>query len=755
MNDKPVRVLAVDDDVTTSKILAMRLQALGCQVTTVDRGREALTLLEQQEFDIMLLDMHMPDFSGALVLDSVRERFSPSQLPIIMLTSSDDNDTIVKALERGANDYVIKPTDFPVLRARINTHLSLKTAIGELTQARRNLELRVRERTAELNSSNAQLRSEIDQRLETELRLRASEQRFKALYEKNPAMLFTIDDEGMILSANTFGAHQLGYEPEELTGRSILDLCHRDDRVAVMRQLQSIISTADEDQVYRWEIRLLGRDDKPIWVRSTARLSGSLGTISSILLVCEDISETYQLSRKLSYQASHDRLTGLYNRHEFELRLQQLLNRGNEDSVGHALFYLDLDQFKIINDTCGHGAGDELLRQVGHRLKQAIRQHDCLARLGGDEFGILMEDCPPDQAREAGETLTRSLQDFVFNWSGKQFSTSASIGMVLVDQGDHSVPDLLRKADSACYMAKDSGRNRVHLYHDDDKALADLSGQMQWVPRIEQALSESRLQLNMQPIVALHQDQAQGLHCEILLRMLGDDGKTISPGEFLPAAERYNLIHRLDRWVLSQTMEWLSSSAEILANVAIVGINLSGQSVGDERLLNYILQHIDRYAIPPGKLCFEVTETAAIANLENATHFIGVLRDKGCRFALDDFGSGLSSFSYLKNLPVDFLKIDGVFIKDMVRNSIDCAMVKSINEIAHIMGKQTIAEFVEDEATYVTLKKMGIDYAQGYGIGIPRPLDSIRFGPVTDQDTGTTSHHDLASGAPLRMRPGE
>jgi len=729
MSDKFARVLAVDDDVTTCKILAMRLQALGCRVTTATSGREALGLLETDEFDIMLLDMYMPDLSGSLVLEAVRKKFSQAQLPVIMLTSSDDNNSIVKALERGANDYVIKPTDFPVLRARIDTHLSLKTAIGELLQARKNLEQRVLERTQELHSSNAKLRSEIEQRLDTEQRLRASEQRFKSLYEKNPAMLFTIDHEGMILSANTFGANQLGYYPEQLTGNTILDICHRDDRVSMMRQLQSVISSADEDQVYRWESRLLGRDDQPVWVRTTARLSGNLDPISSILLVCEDISETYQLSRKLSYQASHDRLTGLYNRHEFELRLQQLLNRCDGETAVHALFYLDLDQFKIINDTCGHGAGDELLRQVGHRLKKAIRQHDCLARLGGDEFGILMEDCRPEQASEAGHILTHCLNEFVFMWSGKQFSTSASIGMVLVNQGDHSVPDLLRKADSACYMAKDTGRNRVHLYQDDDQALADLSGQMQWVPRIEQALAQSRLQLNMQPIVPLQHSGATGLHCEILLRMLDDDGKTIAPGEFLPAAERYNLIQRLDRWVLSSTMDWLHSSPDILANLAIVSINLSGQSVGNESLLDFILQHIDRHAIPAEKLCFEVTETAAIANLDNATRFIGILRKKGCRFALDDFGSGLSSFSYLKNLPVDFLKIDGVFIKDMVRNSIDCAMVKSINEIAHIMGKQTIAEFVEDEATYVTLKKMGIDYAQGYGIGIPRPLHSLILTP--------------------------
>ncbi len=439
-----------------------------------------------------------------------------------------------------------------------------------------------------------------------------------------------------------------------------------------------------------------------------------------------DITETHRLSKQLSHQATHDALTELPNRRAFEEQLERALGQAREHGVEHAMCYLDLDQFKVINDTCGHVAGDELLRQLGQTLHAKVRRRDVLARLGGDEFGVLLGECTLAEARRVAGALRAAVEEFRFLWEGKSFRLGVSIGLVPVTAGSGSVTEVLSAADAACYAAKDQGRNRIHLFNEDDAALARRQGEMQWVVRIQHALDEDRLRLDAQPIVPLDGASDEGSHYELLLRMLDDRGRPVSPGQFLPAAERYNLMGRLDRWVVRHAFERLAADPAALEELFACTINLSGQSFSDDEFLGFVVGELERTGVPPEKFVFEVTETAAISNLATATRFMNALKGIGCRFALDDFGSGLSSFGYLKTLPVDFLKIDGMFVKDILDDPIDHAMVKCINEIGHVMGKRTIAEFVENDAVRERLRVIGVDYVQGYGVGRPQPFVTPR-----------------------------
>ena len=440
-----------------------------------------------------------------------------------------------------------------------------------------------------------------------------------------------------------------------------------------------------------------------------------------LLIVSEDITEAYKLSQQLSYQASHDVLTGLVNRREFEIRLEVLLHENKGSGEEHALCYLDLDQFKIINDTCGHLAGDELLRQLGELLQTKVRKKDTLARLGGDEFGVLMENCSLEQAQHVAQNLRELVEGFQFVWIDKRFSIGISIGLVPIDDRGGDATDILSAADAACYAAKDAGRNRIHVYHTKDADLAIRRGEMQWVSKINEALDENRLRLYLQPIISLFDDDEKK-HYECLIRMIDEDGKIILPGAFLPAAERYDLSVKLDRWVFDSVYTWMASHSGKRKRMTYCAINLSGHSLSNEEFLDYIADRLDEGQVSPANICFEITETVAISRLTNAIRFMEILKKKGCSFALDDFGSGVSSFGYLKNLDVDYLKIDGMFVRDIATAPIDLEMVRSINEIGHVMGKKTIAEFVENKETLACLKELGVDYAQGFYVGKPRAI---------------------------------
>jgi diguanylate cyclase (GGDEF)-like protein len=386
--------------------------------------------------------------------------------------------------------------------------------------------------------------------------------------------------------------------------------------------------------------------------------------------------------------------------------------------------YLDLDQFKVVNDTCGHLAGDALLRQLGDLLKQQVRKTDVLARLGGDEFGILMSHCHIKQALITCEKLRDSICNFLFVWDDRSFRISVSIGIAPINENCGNAVDILKESDAACYAAKEKGRNRIHVFSSTDEALAERQGEMQWVEKIRLGIEENRFLLYGQLIVPTAHNN-EGLHFETLLRYKDHLGNIIPPGAFLPAAERYNMAPALDRWVIANLFEYLSTTPGFLNRLELCSINLSGLSLSDESMLDFIDEQFLKWRIPTYKICFEVTETAAIGNLSYAKHFIDSLGKKGCLFSLDDFGSGLSSFGYLKNLPVDFLKIDGLFVKDILEDKIDWTMVKAINEVGHVMNKKTIAEFVENQNIFELLKALGVNYAQGYGIAKPLPLREL------------------------------
>lgn len=423
----------------------------------------------------------------------------------------------------------------------------------------------------------------------------------------------------------------------------------------------------------------------------------------------------------IQHLAYHDPLTGLANRNEFDNRLQRSL-RTVGNGVQHALLYMDLDQFKIINDTCGHVAGDELLRQLAMLLRAPVRDGDSLARLGGDEFGLLLNQCPLEKALQVGERMLRTIGDFRYVWEDNSFTVGASIGLVMLDDRTQTLSDVMRMADMACYAAKDRGRNRVQVYRADDAELQQRHGEMKWVARLNHALEENRFVLFRQRIMPLGDKNEQ--HCEFLLRMLNERGEHILPGAFIPAAERYNLMPAIDRWVVRNACSFLAqnSARTDCANTELFFINLSGATLGDDHFAAYVTDQIKAQGLSPELIGFEITETAVIANLSTAMSFIDKVKQLGCRVALDDFGAGLSSFSYLKSIRADYLKIDGSFIKDMLDDPMDHAIVEAINNIGHVVGLQTIAEFVESDATKQRLKQIGVDYAQGNAIQRPNPL---------------------------------
>jgi diguanylate cyclase (GGDEF)-like protein len=428
-----------------------------------------------------------------------------------------------------------------------------------------------------------------------------------------------------------------------------------------------------------------------------------------------------QAEAAIQHLAMHDPLTGLSNRTSFLAALEGLLEQARHDDVRHSLLFLDLDQFKIVNDTCGHLAGDEMLRQLSDVLHQPIRTSDLLARVGGDEFCILLENCVLERAKEVAETLRVAVHDFRFFWNGKLFSVGVSIGIVGIDGNSGSANDILSAADIACYAAKERGRDAIQVYERDDLELSRRRSEMDWVSRIDGALHGGRFQLWRQPICSLHgESNGKVHHYELLLRLLDLDGNIVLPGAFLPAAERYDRMRDVDRWVIDQALRYVGEHRE--SGDQFHAINLSGGSMSDGALREFVSDRISAYGVDPRSICFEVTETVAIGNFTAAADFMRSLRDIGCRFSLDDFGSGLSSFAYLKSLPVDFIKIDGRFIRNLQTDHMDRAIVEAIHRVAHVANLQTIAEFVEDAAVVDVLRAIGVDFAQGYGIGRPEPL---------------------------------
>jgi diguanylate cyclase (GGDEF)-like protein/PAS domain S-box-containing protein len=541
--------------------------------------------------------------------------------------------------------------------------------------------------------------------------------------------VITTDSSGMVDYLNPVAEQLTGWPIKEAKGQRIEAVFRIIDQITREEAFDSIemVLRTGRTVPMTSNVVLINREGKELLIdKSAAPIQDRSGQVTGVVLVFHDVSREGQYAAKLSYQASHDALTGLINRHEFEIRLSLALKSATRFRRQHSLLYLDLDQFKVVNDTCGHAAGDDLMRKIGALLHGRLSEGALLARLGGDEFGVLLENCPLERATPVAEELRQAINDFRFSWMGMPFTVGASIGVVCIGEGAFSLEEVLRAADAACYMAKEKGRNRVNVYRADDTEVSSRQGEMEWVARIRRALDEGRLRLYSQQIVSL-QPVKQQPHCEILLRMLDEQGQLVPPAQFIPAAEKYGLMPALDRWVVKNAFESYASLAAKNSGLQLhtCSINLSGKSISDDSFLDFLRAQAEATGVPFNAFCFEVTETAAVENLSTAVNFIEQLRGLGCKFSLDDFGAGMSSFGYLKHLPVDYLKIDGGFVKDMLEDPIDRAMVEAINDIGHVMGKKTIAEFVESTQIVDALRLIGVDYAQGFAVAKPIP-----FGPA-------------------------
>lgn len=584
-----------------------------------------------------------------------------------------------------------------------------KKAERTLRQAYAELERKVHERTAQLAEANEVLQAE--------------KELFRVTLASIGDAVITTDATGRITYLNAVAEALTGWNDTEARGRALTEvfrILDEDTRRPAENPVDPCVR-GNESVGPGTHTILICRDYREISIdTSVAPIRHSNDVTIGAVLIFRDITEQRKLAQQLSHQATHDTLTGLVNRHEFERRLAHLLAAANPH-VPHALLYLDLDQFKVVNDTCGHVAGDELLRQIAALLRTKLRAEDTLARLGGDEFGVLLEHCGAPEAKRIANTLRELLQGFRFGWQDKSFTIGVSIGLVPIVHAGETLTSVLSAADSSCYAAKEKGRNRVHVYQADDTMLAQRDGEMRWMPRIQQALEEERFRLYYQPIVPIAPSPLVERHGEILLRMLDEEGRIVPPGAFLPAAERYGLMLAIDRWVVSRSLKALSASTDSEADVTFA-INVSAQSLGAADFLDFVIEQINQTGVSPRKLCFEMTETSAVSELTHVLRFIDTLKALGCRFALDDFGTGLSSFSYLKTLPVDYLKIDGGFVRNLATDKIDRAMVEAVHRIGHIMGLRTIAECVQDDEILEKLREIGVDYGQGYASGEPRPL---------------------------------
>ncbi len=633
----------------------------------------------------------------------------------------------------------------PVCKARLERRdaVFIKEADDPINRLRRPIEFTVKTRRDADGEPIGVLMvmRDLSRQRQTEEAILESRERLMVTLESMGEAVITTDVNGIVQYLNPVAQHLTGWGNADAPGRPLAEVfritedstgSHARDPVTACLEQGDVIAS-DRDTT------LCRRDHQEFAIEhTTAPIRDRNGKAVGVVLIFRDITQIRSMARQLTYQATHDTLTGLINRREFELRLEHALDNTRTDGRHHALCYMDLDQFKLVNDTCGHIAGDALLRQLTTLLKSKLRDNDVLARLGGDEFGVLLEGCPLPKAIAIAETLRTVAHEFRFVWMDKSFDIGVSIGLVPISEQFASVTELLSAADTACYVAKDLGRNRVHTYEPDDAMLAKHQGEMHWVQRITKAIDDDRLLLYCQPIVALCVDNDTSPSFEILVRLQDENDLIIPPMAFIPAAERYNVMVAVDRWVLRAALDaWQRVCAACATERVMFAINISGSSLCNDKFLAFVLDAVSTSKVPGECLCFEITETAAVSNFQQAQRFITSLRKLGCRFALDDFGCGLSSFTYLKNLAVDYLKIDGSFVRDMAHDPIDYAMVESINQLGHVMGIQTVAEFVESEEILARLQQLGVDFAQGYALSKPVPLREAHLCLQTDTVTAS------------------
>jgi diguanylate cyclase (GGDEF)-like protein/PAS domain S-box-containing protein len=697
-----LRLLIVEDSDDDAQLLLVRLRRAGYEPEhlRVDNETDLRAALRDSEWQLVISDYAMPGFSGMRALEIVRE-IRPDT-PFILVSGTVGEEIAVDAMRSGANDYIMKD--------------NLTRLIPAVER-----ELRASSRRAERRQAEDTLYHERERALIT--------------LQSIGDGVITTDAAGRVEYMNPVAEQTTGWSVREAQGSALTEVLPLIDEAtrltiespaAITLRTGRVVNISDQ-------CVLINRNGQEFTIEdSAAPILDRNDRLVGAVLVFHDVTRERRMAHQMTWQATHDSLTGLANRVEFADRLAALLE-GVENNAGreHAMLYLDLDQFKVINDTCGHNAGDELLRQLSRALRSCVPPGASLARLGGDEFGILLQDMALSKAAETANRLLQVVGDITFEWDQRRFDVGVSIGVVPIRSDTPGASFVLSAADVACYVAKESGRNRVHVYRDSDIDLGQRHNEMHWVSRIKEALETNRFVIYKQAITCLNGGDPTP-HFELLVRMLDRDDRLVPPSAFIPAAERYNLMNALDRRIIETVFRHLSA-LHGSGDQSIYSINLSGNSLNDDDLPDFIQRKIREYRIKPGQLCFEVTETSAVFNLEKASHIIKSLKKPGCRFALDDFGSGLSSFGYLKNLPVDFLKIDGSFVKDMHSDPMNKAIVEAIHQVGHALSIRTIAEFVENRETAELLRHIGVDFAQGYHFSQPEPLAPGGLAPLHKQ----------------------
>ena len=709
------RILVVEDDANSSVMLTAALEASGYEVTQASDGVEALDKLRRSLPDLVISDILMPRLDGYSLCRQVKDDSRTAQVPFIFYTATyTERADEALAYALGAARFVVKPAEIDELLRIIDETLqetpAEAQAEGSAVEGSAALEVRhVARLNAKLNKKIAELSSE-------RRALQLSEARFRDFAETAADWFWETDERLRIVYATRYR--------DRLDGSVLNEFLEQGKATPAEGQEASIVRLLAERQAFRDSIVELPEvgGGRSIFRANGRPVTDEGGRFVGYRGVCRDATEAVELERKMSHDATHDALTGLLNRREFNDRLGNAFENNRRYGTPSQVCFMDLDQFKFVNDTAGHVAGDAMLSGIANLLAGCVRNRDTLARLGGDEFGLILENCPLRKAIEICDEMVEKVRDYRFVWDGQAFSAGISIGIVNVGDAASTHIELLSRADVACYAAKDGGRNRVAVY--DPSGTGDAHhGEMLRAVELSQALEQQRLYLEAQPIVPLH-SEAGPIHFELLVRLRADDGSLIYPGAFIPAAERYGRMSMLDRWVVQAVLtEGLATFAAIPR--AVLSINLSGQSFADRSFLEFLTAEIRNSAIDPGRVCFEITETTAISNLDAAASSIARIRDLGCEFALDDFGSGACSFTYLKKLPVDLVKVDGSFVRDVCSDPVDHAMVSSITAIASVMGIRSVGEMVENSETLKMLQSIGVDYAQGYGVARPGALAQV------------------------------
>jgi diguanylate cyclase (GGDEF)-like protein/PAS domain S-box-containing protein len=564
----------------------------------------------------------------------------------------------------------------------------------------------------------------ITERKRAEQAIFAEKERAQVTLQSIGDAVISTDADGRIEYINPVAESLTAWSLAEARGRPIgdvLNLVNEITREPIENPLICALGRGEAGAPVDHSVLITRAGQEVAIQESAAPICDRQGRVIGAVIVFHDVTKERRLKRALSYQASHDALTGLINRREFDNRLHAAVLSAQRGEGAYALLYIDLDQFKVVNDTCGHQAGDRLLRDVTGLLQTRVRASDTIARLGGDEFGVLLEGCTPEQASRIADGVRQAIKDYRFMWGASTLSVGASVGVVQIRAETESVAAVMSAADIACYAAKDEGRNRIHVYEAD--GVSNRHREMHWVARVTRAAEENRLELFFQPIVRIGSEGSPDFH-ELTVRLRDDDGRLVPPSEFIPAAERYNVMSIIDRWVVVRAVELLKHRRDTQRSLPMLAVNLSGTSLNEQSFAEFVLQTVGEPEIASA-LCFEITETAAVTSLSNAAFFMRELKARGCRFSLDDFGTGLSSFMYLKTLPVDYLKIDGQFISQIATDAVDRSMVEAISKVGRALGIATVAECVESEAVLEELKRIGVDFAQGYYIANPLPIAEL------------------------------